>query len=700
MKKYLFVLALGAVFVVPGIILAAEELKDTPTDYIMEEVVVTATRDKEEIRKVPANVTVITAKDIRGSGAASIVDLLKRKANIHVREYNGNPNQAIVDLRGFGGDNPYGKTLVLLDGRRMNRPDMSSINWLQVPLQLIDRIEIVRGTNTAMYGDSAVSGVINIITKKGTLESKYDFSTMIGENGTNIERAGTVGKKGKVSYAANGEYQSSDGWRERTRYRSKGGGLNVGYDFSDRFSITADTSYNKTTFKMPGSLTKEEMAVNRTQKQPARSWPVWWGTATSPAHTDDEAVNEYFNGNILVEASFGNAGDFEMNLSYGNKEIITDQPSGWSPGQYNHVDIDTIGITPKYILESKISNYSNKFIAGIDVYEETLSLGQFLDKERTRHAWDSEVKKDSLGYYVRDEISPRDEWIFGVGYRQEKAKYEGRKTKILGGGWGSAFALEEKTHREDAFDIDLSWLPTKQTKIFGKFSTTYRFPFVDEQVSHHGLADGFNQLLNPEEGKSYEIGGNYSFKKGFKVGLALFQIDMKDEIVWDNTLNRNVNQDETKHRGMEVSLSYNKENLFDLFVNYAYHKAELEKGEFTGKELPFAPNHHLSAGMDITLPHGFHLCPDMLYVSDSYLGNDLDNSSEKLDSFSVYNLVVRCQPNFERLNPTIFFGVKNIFDKEYSTIGFEEDPANGAAPDNVYYPSNGREFIGGISFNF
>ena len=94
----------------------------------MDEVVVTATRDWEEVRRVPADVSVITEEDIKKSGATSLVEVLEKLEGIQIRSYSGQSPQAMVDLRGFGGDNPFGKTLVLIDGRRQNRPDMSSNN--------------------------------------------------------------------------------------------------------------------------------------------------------------------------------------------------------------------------------------------------------------------------------------------------------------------------------------------------------------------------------------------------------------------------------------------------------------------------------------------------------------------------------------------------------------------------------------------
>jgi iron complex outermembrane receptor protein len=454
---------------------------------------------------------------------------------------------------------------------------------------------------------------------------------------------------------------------------------------------------------MPGNLTAAEMVADRTQSQPARTWfpPAWGGwAATSSAHTEDESENEYVNASILFEGSLGEAGDFEVNFLWGNKDITVDMPSWFDPGRFNRLDIDTFGITPRYILATKPFGFQNKFIIGLDLYHETLSIDQFLDKERSQQAWEAEAIKDSLGLYVRDEFSPIDQIILGIGYRIEWAEYEAEKKEILGGGGGTAFDTKKKTHKEDAFDVSLNWLIGDRSKIYSKYSKLYRFPFVDEQVSFYGWVDAFNDTLDPEKGNSYEIGADFYPIDNLNIGLSLFRIDLTDEILWNNTLNKNINLDETSHSGIEVYISYHIKELIDFWGKYDYHKSEFENGPFNGKELPFAPNHLVSAGMDITLPYDIHLCPEMVYVSDSYLGNDYDNSSEKLDGYTVFDLYIRFKPEWNRLKITAFFGVKNIFDEEYSTIGYENDPNDGSAPTNTFIPSIGREFVGGISFDF
>ena len=116
-------------------------------------------------------------------------------------------------------------------------------------------------------------------------------------------------------------------------------------------------------------------------------------------------------------------------------------------------------------------------------------------------AWDSGLKRSTLAFYLRDEISPTDTIIIGLGFRTERASFEGWKTAVLGYFIGTAFSPMEKKHHEHAFESSLTWLLHKDAKVYAKYATLYRFPFAEEQVSFYGWADGFNLTLDPETGR-------------------------------------------------------------------------------------------------------------------------------------------------------------------------------------------------------
>jgi iron complex outermembrane receptor protein len=129
-------------------------------------VIVTATRFADTDPRIPANISVITKRDIAEMPSATLPDILKARAGIDVRSVSGSLGiDATADLRGFG-DTAASNTLILVDGQRINPIDMGSISWSAIPLAGVQRIEIIRGSGTILYGDRASGGVINIITDK------------------------------------------------------------------------------------------------------------------------------------------------------------------------------------------------------------------------------------------------------------------------------------------------------------------------------------------------------------------------------------------------------------------------------------------------------------------------------------------------------------------------------------------------------
>ena len=674
-----------------GFTLAAPQGGPQEKAIVMEEVVVTATRDTEEVRNIPANVSVITAKDIEKSGATNVVEVLDKLESIQFRNYSGNASQSLIDLRGFGGDNPFGKTLIMLDGRRLNRPDMSSINWLQIPLNNIERIEVVRGASSVLYGDAAVGGVINIITKKGEGKPKFDASVIAGSYGLHNERAGVTGAVDKWTYALNGENNFAFGYRERSKLSSQGGGLNVGYDASELFNISLGLSFNKTDYQMPGYLTKVQMEQDRRQYQPAT--PALFNVAA----TNDDGSDKYANVNLGIKYILGSMGEIDINFLYGNKDIQTNMTS-WS--QFSNTKMDTYGITPKYILAKDIFGFKNKLVLGLDYYNEPYKKEFYSDRERnTRTGW-ADFTRDSLGYYIRDEFSLLKSLILNAGYRSERATIKGSNTDTVTP--ANNFTDQEKTYNAEAYEAGLTWLVGKKSKVFGKYSTVYRIPFLEEVAYFNGGGGGFLKNLEKEKGISTEVGTEFYPLNNLKIGLTLFRIDMEDEIHYVGVYptGHNENAGKTRHDGAEVSLSYLWEKRAKLYGNFTYHMATYENGPNNKKELPLVPNRMANAGVEIYLPYNLMLRPEVRYVGDAFLSQDDTNISEKLESYTLFNLYLSYKPSFGKVNMTVFLGVENLADVKYSSFGSYNVPGYGAGAPSTYYPMPGITYKGGLSFVF
>jgi iron complex outermembrane receptor protein len=674
MKKKMYYFGFAAFMFFSAVAMAEETDEDKVKT--MDEVVVTATRTEKDVKKVPANVTVITAEEIADSGASSLIEVLASQANIHVRTYSGNSSQAQIDLRGFG-ENGFGRTLVLLDGRRLNRLDMSSINWTQISLEQIERIEVVRGSGSVLYGDAAVAGVIHIMTKKGAKEPVYAGSVQIGEDSFYDLSVSAVGSTDRLFYSLYGANQKTDGWRDRTAFESYGGGFQIGYDFSDNLSMSGGATFNKTDFEMPGTLTSAELAQDRKQPQ--------------PGHTDDRQDNDYRKLNFILDGSLGNWGDIEVNIVYGNDQINFTKPSWWS---FNDSDSDLFGVQPKYVLESNHGSFSNQFVTGVDVYRQKLTVDRYGEEARLNKTQNTEMEMNSVGWYVRDEISIGSNYILSGGFRIENAELQGRSVMAD----STVVFDEEKDHSGEPYELSATWIPKSGMKFYAKYSTLYRYPFVDEQASYYGYgSDTFLIDLEAEEGKSLDFGFEIDFLENASLGLTLYQIDMEDEISWNGSTFRNENLDDTRHRGVEMFLQYGLEGVLDLMLNYTYQEATFEAGPQNGNEVPLVPNNLLAASIDFQLPYNISFIPSVQYVGDSYLSGDYDNNTDKLEDYTVVDLLLRYKRNVGKVEMSAFLKIANLFDEEYSTHGTDNEWYGG---ENTYYPSPGRKFFGGLSLRF
>ncbi len=684
MKKILvLILFCSLVFAAPS---PADDKKNEEPAVKLQEIVVTATRDAQQIRKAPANVTVITAEEIEKSGATTVVEALEKLESIQFRTYSGNASQSLIDMRGFGGENPYGKTLIMLDGRRLNRTDMSSINWLQMSVNSIERIEVVRGPGSVLYGDAAIGGVINVITKKGEGKPVISASAMAGSYGLHNERVGITGATGKWTYAVTGENNVIDGYRDRSEYKALGGGFDVGCAAHDLFNVSLGASFNRVDYQLPGPLTKEQMEQNRRQYQPG---VPWWA---SPSN-DDDGRDKFTNINFGIKSFWGSFGQMEVDFLYGRKDLQINMPDYPS---FADTKADTYGISPKYVLDREMFGFGNKLIVGVDYYNEPYQKDFFTTRERTFKSSVADLEKESIGYYIRDEFSILKNLIFSAGYRYERTKIEGKLNDIF----VPANNFEnEKKYISQSYEAGLTWLWGQKSKSFVKYATIYRIPFLDEIAYFNGGGGGFLTTLEQEKGASMEVGTEYYPLENLKLGLSIYRINMEDEIeyvgIFPTGYNQNVGK--TRHDGAEASLSYLWPKYFLVYGNFTYHKATYENGQYKNKEIPMVPNYLVNAGMEIYLPHNITLKPEIRHVSKAYLSGDSDNNAEKLNSYTLFDVYAQYKPSFGRLNLTAFAGVENITNEKYSSFGVDYEQWGGP---NFYYPMPGRTFKAGVKFEY
>lgn len=636
-----------------------------------ETILITATRTPRSVQSIPGNPTVITSEDIFEGDFTSVPDALQKKAGLHIRNFSDNPSRASVDIRGFG-ENSHGRILVLVNGRRINRPDLGQINWSQIPMGNVDRIEVVRGGHNALYGDYAVGGVINIITRRGGEEPQTEISVTGGSYGFNDETFSTTGEYEGIGYAASIGHQSSDGYRDRSAYRTWSGSVSLENDPLDWLGTWVDYSYNDSYYELPGPLNAPQVQQDRRQS----------------VNPDDDADELFHN----VGFGFGlypdDRHEIIVDTGFSRKDLDSNIASFLS---FNTWKIDTYTLSPKYVYSASPFGMDNALTLGVDASYDDLNIDLYGDRARTIRNGSSKVTKDTLGGYVHDELSLRDNWIISSGARIEQAKYS-IEEKDAG---GAVLQDTSDTHDVTAYNVGVTYLPVDQLKLFARFDSLYRLPFLDEQISYFGFGSSFNKDLDPETGLAYEVGLDFAASDSLDLKLTLFRMDMEDEIGFDTTTFSNVNMDETRHEGIELAASWQACERIAFYGNYTYQNVEFTSGANKDNAVPLVPENLLSAGFDTRLIGNLYFLTDIIFTDEQFAGGSVNNAAgTELDAYTVVDVALRYTRTFKRMEAQLFAGIDNLFSEEYSSVGYA-----GFGP-TAYYPAPERTYQAGVKLRF
>lgn len=676
MKRSSWVLPLF-LLLLPSQALAQEDKRPPGSPVTMDEVVVTGTRSEEKVERIPANVTVIDQEDIKNSSAKNVPDLLRAQEGIVVRDLLANGKSAQVDLRGFGEAAPY-NNLVLVDGRRVNEIDLSGVDWTQIPLDQIERIEIVRGTGTVLYGDNAVGGVINIITKTPSDRFAFSAGATAGSYGRNKEHVSVSGGQGPLAASFYGSYDSTHGYRENNDYRAKDVGGKLVYDAASFLSLNVSGSYHTDDYGLPGPLTKDQLSVNRR----ASLDPL------DKAETEDGYLK------LGSDVFFGNWGNLVTDLSYRNRDSKSDFPDSLFPYVIDS-QIETYGFTPRYVHKSDVMGHKNTLITGVDFYwidQDLKTYSGFLSSSTTLTGL-ADISRDSYGLYVNDDFSVLENLILTLGARHEKVEYDLHQRDL------SAFPLapldETVEESENAYTAGLTWLYSGKSALFGRYNRSFRFPLTDELVLFDYVAGRIrvNPDLKPQTGDHYEVGARHFFTPYLQANITLYRAEIKDEIFFNKATFTNENYDQTLHQGIEVGAKADFFEWLTLYGNYAYEKATFRDGPFDGKDIPAVPRTKFNLGFRIhdVIPN-LVFSADYFYVAESFLISDQANRFEKLESYYTINL--RLSYAWKWLN--LFAGVNNVTQQKYSEYGL----IGGFTSTPYYYPAPERNWMGGIEIRY
>lgn len=676
MKRFILLTALFMGLISIPLSLSAQEKEVT-----LEPVVVTATRDIQEIRKIPANVTVVTREEIERSNAKATVDLLRNEVGVVVRDFTGNGKTTSVDIRGFGETGPL-NTLVLVDGRRVNEIDLSGVDWTQIPLDQVERIEILRGPGSVLYGDNAVGGVVNIITRKP--EKPFSFRTEVSRGSYlyHKESGSVSGKQGPFSAMLYGDYSSTEGYRENGFLRYKDAGGKILYDVNDVVHLSFAGNFHRDDFGLPGAL--PQFLYENDRRTTIRP--------DDKAETDDNSLS------FGIKSRLWNLGRIDTDLSYRHRETANQFLSSLPVSSFkDRRNLTTWGLTPRYVLEEPLGQHDNKLTWGFDIYhsDSKVDSESFFFGSTTYDG--IKVTKRSYGLYLLDEFSILKNLILSLGGRWEWVTYD--VSQDLSG------VDDRKRDSEPAWNVGLNYLFGKGSSAFLSVKRGFRFPVSDELIQYVFPPPTFqptiqiNSAMKPQTGYHYEVGIRYILNDWIEGNLTLFWIDLRNEIFYNPLTFSNENYPETRRKGVEAGLRSKPVEWLSLWVNYSYIRPTLRGGAFSGNDIPGVPRHKGSIGADLWFEKifmkdwlkGFEINGRANFVGSRHFISDWANQVERLDGY--YTFDVKLSYAWKGLKA--FAGVNNLTNQkyaEYGVLNFAGLP--------FYYSSPERNFFGGLSYTF
>ena len=594
----------------------------------IEEIVVTATRLETPIREVGSSITVITAEQIQEQHKTTVVEVLRDVPALDVVQSGGTGRTASVFIRGAKSEH----TLVLMDGVEMNDPSSAGRNYdfASMTVDNIERIEIVRGPQSTLYGSDAIGGVINIITKKGNGKPSGFVSAEGGSYNTFTEQAGISGSTALINYSLGVSRLDTDGISAATE--KDGNHEKDGYEnttFSTRLGIT-----------------------------PAENF-------------DAELVLRYIDDKADIDNSGGAGGD-DPNNTADSKQLflrtqarltlfknLWEQKIGLSLS-YHHRHYDN-GIDSLHPSDSDNSTYDGQVLKldwQHNLYLDetnTLTLGVETEKEKAKSDYYSESAYGpytstfaeeaarTTGYYLQDQISLWDAWFTTLGVRLDDHSRFGTKSTYR---MASSYLIRQTS-----------------TKIKGSYGTGFKAPSLYQLYSAYG-----NQELDPEKSTGWDLGIEQPvLDKRVTLSITYFSNDFEDLIDFNSATSKYVNVAQAESNGIEAFVSAQPRDDLTLRAGYTYTNTE---DKDTGEDLLRRAKNKASFDVNYRFLAKGNVNLGVLYVGkrDDYNYSSWPAARVRLDSYTLVNLAASYDITD---NIQISGRVDNLFDEEYEeTCGF------------------------------
>jgi iron complex outermembrane receptor protein len=666
--KFFSLIAVCLLFLVQGA--QAQEKVD------LDKIIIVSSRLAQNDYKLSSDVSVITQDMIEASNASTVAQILSQQLGVHIYD-NGTTKTSTIDIRGFG-DTANRNVLVLLNDRKVNPVDISGPDLLQIPLDSVERIEIVRGFGTVLYGDNAVGGVVNIITKEGKGKLSGKINTKYGSYDSRGTSAEVSGSTKHVSYYAYSNYDDQHGYRQNSDVLSKDFQTRLSAKTFDWLKVGLDASWHQDEYGLPGGLNGAE--IERLGRRGSRN-------PGDKAFTKDRAVQGTFDISPLNEE----LGHLVMDVSYRDRDTYADFQS---QGIATKRGTNTTGVTGKYMFDKTIFDHEVNLVTGLDYYKADQNiLGSGFSTD------DITISKEDIGLYISSELEVWNHIFLTGGTRYQKAWYTFDQKN-------SPQSYRKQAPDKTASMVGLKFDYAKGSNLFANVQQSFRFLATDEWYDSF---NGLNTNLKQQTGTQYEVGVKHNFDDKVTVHVTPYVTKLRNEIFLDPTAGvvfgvpygANGNYDRTLRQGIELGQTTELLKFFSPIQNinklnfstsYTYQDAEFDGGAFDGQRIPMVAKNQANGVVTLGVFDRYNMSLIGTYVGPRYAINDTFNTTPELKAY--FTLDSKLTYTFKAIE--VFFAVNNLFDQKYYSVAVKS--TNSTNKD--FFPAAERNFGVGMSLKF
>ncbi|RWX53121.1 TonB-dependent siderophore receptor [Photobacterium chitinilyticum] len=637
--------------------------------------------------ETPGQVAIIDEQLIEEQRASTLGDVLKNDSS--VSEGGKGRNRETFKLRGFD----------LSSGDSFLRDGKQHWSHYRQPIELLERVEVLKGPAGLLYGKSAPGGLVNMVSKKPTFDTQVNVSQDIGSNNasrTVADVSGSLNDAQTLRARAVVAKQSYDSWRQYTDGSTPSterfvGGLFVDYDVND--DITLSFHYDKTNDH--GSVDTGAYIVDgKPVLGDTHVWDAQWSNIENDVENIGLDVNAQLTDSWRVAAGY-NHQDFERrDIESFSKPDTYDAAAGtftyngydrWDNWQFDtaYVDFvgefDALGVSHQLLVGANWLGYyyktQSEYLKG---YEAT--VGQPMDKPADLHYSNGKVKepseRDAYGIYLQDMITVNDQWQVLAGLRFDKTE------------------TSEDTYNNVLPKAGLIYHPVSNGSIYLTYSESFEpeDPVDDETDVNNG------KELDPVKGKLYELGTKWELLDNqLFVSGAVFDITQENKVLTETvtgiadkeTITTQVG--EQKHRGAELSASGFVTDKLALNGSMTYLDAEIvdpTDASKDGKRPADVPELSASIWSRYAVTNNTDANLGLIYVGDRY--GDTENTYKK-DGYTRVDAGVAHTIKYDQdLDVIMRLNVENVFDTDYLAGGSQTKTIIG----------EGRNYMATLQFRY